>query len=108
MSEFGYTKTLNLLDVVIWDMLWQYNPIQKSAVTWINILKTKLNNLYEKQGEFNISNLNLSWNDIMNYLKIEKWPKVWILKEKALDRVLDDTQSRNKKEIILEYLQWIL
>jgi hypothetical protein len=29
------------------------------------------------------------------------------MKEKALDRVLDDTKKRNKKEIIIKYLQQI-
>lgn len=105
MSEFGYKKTLNLLDIVIWDMLWQYNPIQKSAVWWVNILKSKLNELYQKQWEFNIKNLNIDWNDIIEYFKIEKWPKVWIMKEKALDRVLEDTKNRNKKEKIIKYLK---
>ena len=105
MSEWGYDATLNLLTIAIADRLWQYNPLQKAAISELEHLKTMVTELYDTEWQFTMKQLAINGNDIMTTFGIAPWPQLWELLNKAFDRVMTDVPSRNTKEEIVGYLK---
>ncbi len=105
-SSAWFEKVNNLLDITIADRLWQYNPMQNSAdITDVEDLRDLLKSLKEKEWQFTKKDMKISGTDIMKDLKIEAWPKLWELIDKAFNRVLNDIETRNNKTSILNYIK---
>lgn len=105
MSEWGYDATLNLLTISIADRLWQYNPLQKAAISELELLKTMVTELYDTEWQFTMKQLAINGNDIMQTFGITPWPQLWEILQKAFDRVMTDVPVRNTKEEIYGYLK---
>ncbi len=106
LSEAGFEKVNNVLDIAIADRLWQYNPLQNSSdISDVRELKQQLKTLNKKEWQFTIKNLAINGNDIIQYFQIQAWPIIWNLIQKTLNRVIDDIKNRNKKEKIFEFLK---
>lgn len=109
LSEAGYEKALDVLDICIADRMGQYNPLQWSSdVT--NVYETigQLNILHESEGQFMLKDLDIKGSDIIKHFKLKPGPEIGQLLKKAFDRVMEDIASRNNKKSIFEFLKEIL
>lgn len=105
-SRAWFTQVNNLIDITIADRKWQYNPMQNSAdITDVEDLRTMLQELKEKEWQFTMKDLAISWNDLIEELKIAPWPKLWELLQRAFNRVLNDIKNRNNKPEIVKYIK---
>jgi len=105
MSDGGYEATINLLDITLADRRWQYNPLQSPELEKVEQLKTLLTQIYEDEGRFTLSDLAISWQDLMDTLDLQAWPEIGDLLHKAFDRVIAEVNERNNKTKIMKYLQ---
>lgn len=105
LSEAWIEKFRNILDITIADRLWQYNPLQNSNdISDIDRIRTIMERLHKKEGQFTMKQLAVTGNDIMKKFKIKEWPSIGKLLEIAMERVIDDIKWRNDKEKIFCYL----
>lgn len=105
LSNQWFERINNLIDVTIADRMWHYNPLQPTAIDWVEEMRTLLKKIYDEFGEFKLKDLAINWNDIINELKIPAWPIIWALLEKALERAIDDIKERNNKEKLFEHIK---
>lgn len=105
LSQYGYKTLKNLLDIVMADRLWHFNPVQPPATNDLKFFKKRLVEIYKLQWAFNLKNLAINWNDIIQEFGIKPWPQIWELLNTALEWVLEDVLSRNIKPEILQFLK---
>ncbi len=103
----GYEKVRNLLDIVIADRLWQYNPLQKleDSLSGVYELIEILDVLDKEEWQFTLKELEINGNDIINDLEIPPGPKVKELLNNAVTWVMHDVKERNTKKKIISYLR---
>jgi len=107
LSEAWIERLLNLFDVVLWDRLWHFNPVQPPEIDEIEYLIDLSKKLHKKEGQFTISKLAISGNDIMKEFGIEPSKQIGELLEKAFDRVINDIATRNTLKKIISYIKTI-
>lgn len=108
LSDAGYEKTNNVLDITIADRLGQMNPLQNSTdISDVQFLKDILEKLNTQEGQFTMKDLSIDGKTLMKELSLEPWPLLWELLDKAFVWVRDDIKTRNTEEKILEYIQKI-
>ncbi|MFA5747582.1 MAG: HD domain-containing protein [Candidatus Absconditabacterales bacterium] len=106
LSETGFEKANNLLDICIADRIGSYNPLQSSGdVSDVYKLKTIIKNLNKKEGQFTLKKLAVNGNDIIKFLKIKSGPKIGEMLRFAFKRVINDISNRNNKQKILDYIK---
>lgn len=109
LSQAGYEKAQNILDICIADRMGQYNPLQNSHDTWdVYELKWLLEKLHTQEGQFTIKELAIKGNDIIKTHKLKPWPQIGKILNKTLDRVMEDISRRNNKKSINAYIKKIL
>ncbi|MDD3263056.1 MAG: HD domain-containing protein [Candidatus Absconditabacteria bacterium] len=105
LSEAGYKKVEDILDITIADRRGQYNPLQNNSdLEDITILRKLLKKIHKEEGQFTIKELVVDGNEIMKKFSIPPGKLIGELIQKGFDRVINDTKTRNKKEKIFEYL----
>jgi hypothetical protein len=58
LSESGYEKAMNVLDIAMADRLGQYNPLQNSSdISDVDDIKKILKKLQKEEGQFTMKNL---------------------------------------------------
>lgn len=106
LSEAGIERFRNILDVTMADRLGQYNPVQNSSdLNDVQKVKTMMEAINKKEGQFTIKDLAVDGNDIIKHFKVLASPAIGAGLKKALHRVLEDIPARNTKEAIYEYLE---
>jgi len=105
LSEAGIERMNNLFDVVLWDRMWHYNPIQPPETTEIEELRELTKKIYKKEWQFTPRNLAINWQDIMKKFNINPSPHVGELLNKAFDRVINDITNRNNEKEIMKFLK---
>lgn len=109
LSEAGYEKVKNVLDITIGDRYGQMNPLQNSSdISDVEILKTILDRLNTQEGQFTMQQLKINGNDLMKDLKLKPGKQLGELLEKAFVWVRDDIKARNTKAKILAYVKKIM
>lgn len=68
LSEVGYEKAQNILDITIGDRMGQFNPLQSSEIQDVHVLKKTLEELYNEEGQFTKKQLAISGSDLMETL----------------------------------------
>jgi len=105
-SEKWYEMVNNLFDINIADRLWQENPLQNSSdLTDSYYLKELLNQLKNSEWQFEMKDLAVNGEKLMEYFKLDPSRLVWELLNQAFDRVLTDINDRNNKKEIFNYLE---
>jgi hypothetical protein len=101
-----YDKVRNLLDIVLADRRGHYNPMQavEKNLSWVFALIDLLDELAQEEGQFTPKDLAVSWNDIMEAFEIKPGPQIKVYLDYAMKRVLDDINTRNKTDLILQQL----
>jgi len=108
LSEAGYERVKNVLDITIGDRQWQMNPLQNSAdISDVEVLKTMLDRLNTQEWQFTMKQLKINGKDIMKELKIQPGKQLGELLEEAFVWVRDDIKKRNTKKEILAYVKKI-
>ncbi len=107
LSEAGIERMRNLFDVVLWDRLGHYNPIQAPEIEIIYDLKSLTEKLYSTEGQFTIKDLAVNGEVLMKQFKLSPSPQVWELLQKAFDWTIQDIKNRNTKTKILTFLNSI-
>jgi len=105
LSDAWIEKILNLFDLVMWDRMGHFNPVQPPETDEINMLIEKAKKLHQAEWQFTPKNLAISWNDIMSHFKLNPGKKVWELLSKSFDWVIEEITTRNNKKSILSYLE---
>ena len=106
LSEAGYKKVKNVLDITIGDRRGQMNPLQNSSdISDVDTLKTILDRLNTEEGQFTMQQLKINGKDIMKEFKIKPGPQLWELLHEAFVWVRDDIKKRNSKKEILAYVK---
>lgn len=106
LSEAGYERVKNVLDVTIGDRQGQMNPLQNSAdISDVEVLKTMLEKLNTQEGQFTTKQLKINGNDLMKELKIKPGKQLGELLDKVFVWVRDDIKKRNTKKEILLYIK---
>ena len=101
LSENGFERVNNLLDINIADRLWMYNPLQNASdLTDSRYLKEILVKINEEEWQFTTKDLAVDWKDIMEHFGLKPWKLVWELLKVAMDWVLGDIKERNKPKHI--------
>ena len=65
LSEYGYERVKNLLDITVADRRGQFNPLQSKEVDAVSSLYKILDKLYEEEGQFTRRELAVNGDDIM-------------------------------------------
>ena len=105
LSENGFERVNNLLDINIADRLWMYNPLQNASdLSDSRYLKELLVQINEKEGQFTAKDLAVNGEDIMKHFNLTPWKIIWELLQIALDWVLGDIENRNTKKQIYKNL----
>lgn len=107
-SEFWFDRMKNLLDICKADRLGQYNPLQSAEIESVQSLYDMLTELRDTEWQFTKKELAISGNDIMNEFALQPGPQLGELIEKAFQRVVHDSASRNKTSTILSYIKGLL
>lgn len=105
LSEWWISRMRNLFDVVLWDRMWHYNPIQPPEVEVINDLKLITERLFLEEWQFTMKDLAVDGDIIMKQFKLKASPKIWALLKSAFDRTMQDIKKRNTKQKILTFLK---
>ena len=104
-SEKWYEMVNNLFDINIADRLWQENPLQNSSdLTDSYYLKELLNQLRDGEWQFEMKDLAVDGEKLMEHFKLEPSRLVWELLKQAFDWVLTDIKDRNNEKEIFTYL----
>ena len=105
-SEKWYEMVNNLFDINIADRLWQENPLQNSSdLTDSYYLKELLNQLRDGEWQFEMKDLAVDGEKLMEHFKLEPSRLVWELLKQAFDWVLTDINERNNEKEIFNYLE---
>lgn len=105
LSESGFEKVNNLLDINIADRMGMYNPLQNASdLTDSRYLKKLLVKLENEEGQFTAKDLAIKGKDIMEHFKLKPGKIVGELLQVALDRVLGDIKNRNTQKLIFANL----
>lgn len=106
LSESGYERVKNVLDITIGDRRWQMNPLQNSAnISDVQVLQDILGKLNTEEGQFTTTQLKINGNDLMKELKLKPGKQLGELLDKAFVWVRDDIKARNTKAKILAYVK---
>lgn len=106
LSESGYERVKNVLDITIGDRKWQMNPLQNSAdISDVEILKTMLDKLNTEEWQFTTKQLKINGNELMRELKLKPGKQLGALLDQAFVWVRDDIKKRNTKKEILAYVK---
>ena len=106
LSEAGYEKVQNLLDINIADRLGMYNPLQNSSdLSDSYYLKELLDEIQNSEGQFKKSDLAISWADIMKEFEFKPGKIIWELLDIAFDWVIWDVKNRNIPDQIFANLR---
>ena len=106
LSEAGYEKVQNLLDINIADRLGMYNPLQNSSdLSDSYYLKELLDEIQNSEGQFRKSDLAISWADIMKEFEFKPGKIIWELLDVAFDWVIWDVKNRNIPDQIFANLR---
>ncbi|MEF2175088.1 MAG: HD domain-containing protein [Candidatus Absconditabacteria bacterium] len=106
LSEYNLEWIINLIDLAIADRLGQFNPIGFGPeIQELYYLKEITQTIFDKQGQFKLSNLEINGNDIMEIFSIKPGPQIREILNQLFERVLEDVQGRNNKQIIIEYIK---
>lgn len=109
LSEAGYEKVKNVLDITIGDRYGQMNPLQNSSdISDVEVLKTILDRLNTQEGQFTMQQLKINGNDLMKDLKLKPGKQLGELLENAFVWVRDDIKARNTKAKILAYVKKVM
>ena len=105
-SEKWYEMVNNLFDINIADRLWQENPLQNSSdLTDSYYLKELLSQLKKSEWQFEMKDLAIDGEKLMEYFEFKPSRIVWELLHQAFDWVLTDINNRNNEKEILNYLE---
>lgn len=105
-SERWFEMVNNLFDINIADRIWQENPLQNSSdLSDSYYLKELLNDLNNKEWQFEMKDMVVDWEKIMKHFQLLPSPLVWDLLRQAFDWVLTDIQWRNIEREIYVYLE---
>lgn len=66
LSEYGYERVKNLLDITVADRKGQFNPLQSNEVVAVQTLYEILEKLYSEEGQFTMRDLAINGDDIMD------------------------------------------
>ncbi len=103
LAESSYEQMQDLLDVMEWDRLWHYNPIQSQAeLNGPEQLRIMLDKIYHDEGQITLSSLEIDGQILIESLKIQPSKALGKILQKCLEYVLGDP-SRNKKEELLKF-----
>jgi hypothetical protein len=105
LSEGWFDATIHLLTIAIADRLGQFNPLQKAAITELELLKTMVTELYETEGQFTMKQLAINGTDLIQDFWLTPGPHLGELLQKSFERVITDVPTRNTKEEIYGYLK---
>lgn len=105
ISEVGYRRVLNLIDIAIADRLGMYNPVQPPAIDGLKDMKKLVRKLHKEEGRFTKSDLAINGDLLMKEFKIKPGPQVGDMINTAFERVLEDVKGRNHKKKILKHLK---
>jgi len=106
LSESGYERVKNVLDITIGDRRWQMNPLQNSSdISDVDVLKDMLERLNTQEGQFTTKQLKINGNDLMKELKLKPGKKLGELLDAVFVWVRDDIKARNTKAKILAYVK---
>jgi len=106
LSESGYERVKNILDITIGDRRGQMNPLQNSSdISDVEVLKSMLDRLNTQEGQFTMQKLKIDGNTLMKKLKLKPGKKLGELLKKAFVWVRDDIKKRNTKAKILAYVK---
>jgi len=109
LSESGYERVKNILDITIGDRRGQMNPLQNTTdISDVEKLREILERLNTEEWQFTMKQLKINGKDLMKELKLQPGKLLWELLEKAFVWVRDDIKKRNTKKVILEYIQTLL
>lgn len=109
LSEAGYQQVDHILDIAAADRRGQYNPLQNNSdLQDIVVLRKLLKQIHEEEGQFTMKQLDIDGETIMKHFTLEPSKLIGELLQQAFDRVLTDVKTRNKKKLILEYLNGYL
>jgi len=105
LSEAGYKKAEDILDITIADRRGQYNPLQNNSdLQEITHLRKLLKQIHKEEWQFTIKELAIDGNELMKHFNVPPGKIVWELLQQWFDWVLNDTKNRNKKKEIIVYL----
>ena len=105
LSENGFERVNNLLDINIADRMGMYNPLQNASdLSDSRYLKELLLELEEEEGQLTAKDLAIKAKDIMEHFKLKPGKIIGELLGIALDWVLGDIKKRNKADQILANL----
>jgi len=72
LSEAGFVKSNDILDITIADRTGQYNPLQNNTdLTEIHDLRKILKQLHKEEGQFTPKELAINGNDIIKQFSLE-------------------------------------
>ncbi|HCB51573.1 TPA: hypothetical protein DEP21_03290, partial [Patescibacteria group bacterium] len=72
LSDAGYQKANDILDITISDRMGQYNPLQNNTdLTEITDLRKLLKQLHKEEGQFTIKELAINGSDIIKHFSLE-------------------------------------
>lgn len=109
LSDAGYEKALNVLDICIADRMGQYNPLQSSNdVGDVYEAIGQLNILHESEGQFTMKNLAIKGDDLIKKFKLKPGKQIGDLLKKAFDRVIDNIGEKNNKKAIFDFLKEVI
>ncbi len=105
LSENGFEKVNNLLDINIADRMGMYNPLQNASdLSDSRYLKELLVKLENEEGQFTSKDLAVKGKDLMEHFKLKPGKIIGELLQLALDWVLGDIKNRNTQKLIFANL----
>ena len=105
ISDVGYKRVLNLIDIAIADRLGMYNPVQPAAIDGLKEMKKLVKHLHKSEGRFTKAGLAIDGDELMHEFQLKPGPKVGQLIDAAFEWVLEDVNTRNHKKKILDFLK---
>lgn len=105
LSEYGYERVKNLLDITVADRKGQFNPLQSNEIDTVQSLYTILKELYDTEGQFTMRQLAINGDLLMSEFGLTPWPQIKEKLQLAFDRVLVDIAQRNTQDAIISYLR---
>ncbi|MBP6911176.1 HD domain-containing protein [Patescibacteria group bacterium] len=68
LSENGYDRVKNLLDITVADRRGQFNPLQSHEIDTVQVLYDILEKLYSEEGQFTMRDMAINGDDLMQEL----------------------------------------
>lgn len=101
LAESSYEHMKDLLDVMEWDRLWHYNPIQSQAeLNWPQQMRTMLEKIYNDEGQITLSSLAIDGWILMKELKLQPGRTLGRLLHRCLEYILSDPHTNTKEELL--------